>query len=195
MTTNDWLTIAAIVIGPIAAVGITLWIENRRKIHEAKLVTLRILMSTRDLPSDPSYQIAVKLIPIEFNDCPSVLSAHREFLEATNVESDGKTRDQQKIIGDHISVKLTRLLFEMSKAAGLQIRETDIQTGSFGTRGFFYRDELLQDSQRAMRDVANILWMQTRLLGGEPWDEVTARVPEATESDPAAKIDLKKKKN
>jgi hypothetical protein len=173
MTTTDWITIAAIIIGPLAAVGITLWIEGRRKRQDAKLITLRLLLSSRDFPSDPTYQVAVKLIPVEFNDCSSVLTAHREFLEAANVDTDKMSEEQVRKVGENTSVKLTRLLFEMSKAAGLNLRETDIQTGGFGTRGFYYRDNLLQDSQKAMRDVANILWMQTRLLAGETWQQIT----------------------
>ncbi|WP_061923721.1 DUF6680 family protein [Altererythrobacter epoxidivorans] len=179
MTSSDWITIAAIVIGPIVAVGITLWIEGRRKRQDAKLITLRLLLSSRDFPSDPSYQVAIKLVPVEFNDCPSVLSAHREFLEAANVDTENMSDEQVRKVGENTSVKLTRLLFEMSKAAGLSLRETDIQTGGFGSRGFYYRDNLLQDSQKAMRDVANILWMQTRLLGGETWEQITQQ--ESTE--------------
>ena len=175
MTTTDWLTIVAIIIGPIVAVGMTLWIEERRKRREAKLMTLRLLLTTRDLTSDPSYQAAVKLVPIEYNDCPAVLNAHGEYLEAANADIDGKSDKQVEAIANNTSVKQTRLLFEMSKAAGLKLRETDIQTGAFGTRGFFYRDALLQDSQKAMRDVANILWMQTRLLSGESWEQITAQ--------------------
>ena len=176
MTPSDWITVAGIVIGPIAAVGITLWIEGRRKKHDAKLTTLRLLLASRDFPSDPSYQVAIKLIPIEFNDCSSVLAAHREFLEAANIDTDGFSDEKLKAASDNISIKVTRLLFEMAKASGLRIRETDIQTGAFGSRGFFYRDALLQDSQKAMRDVANILWMQTRMLGGETFERVTGHL-------------------
>lgn len=177
MNTSDWITIAAIIIGPIVAVGITLWIEGRRKKQDAKLITLRLLLSSRDFPSDPSYQVAIKLVPVEFNDCPTVLSAHREFLEAANVDTETMSDEQVRRTSENTSVKLTRLLFEMSKASGLSLRETDIQTGGFGSRGFYYRDNLLQDSQKAMRDVANILWMQTRLLGGESWEQITQPVP------------------
>ena len=195
MTTTDWITIAAIIIGPIVAVGITLWIEGRRKVQDAKLMTLRLLLSSRDFPSDPSYQVAIKLVPVEFNKCPDVLSAHREFLECANVDTEEMTDEQLRKVSEKTSVKLTRLLFEMSQAAGLSLRETDIQTGGFGSRGFYYRDSLLQDSQKAMRDVANILWMQTRLLGGEPWEQVTRR-DSSEPLDDAAKAPppVKKKK-
>lgn len=179
MKPSELINLAAIVIGPIVAVCISLWMEGRRKSHDAKLTTLRLLLASRDFPSDPAYQVAIKLVPVEFNGCPTVLSAHREFLEAANVETKGFGDDRLKTISDKTGIKLTRLLFEMSKASGLNIRETDIQTGGFGSRGFFYRDALVQDSQKAMRDVANILWMQTRMLGGETFDQVTASLSQA----------------
>jgi hypothetical protein len=186
VTTADWINVAAIILSPIIAVGITLWIGDRGKRQDSKLAVLRILLTTRDLPSDPSYQFAVKLIPVEFNDCVAVLSAHREFLEAANVNPDKKSDEEARKIAEHTYLKLVRLLFEMSKASGLKIRETDIQTGNFGTRGFFNRDALLQDSQRAMRDVANILWTQTRLLGGESWDHIQGHATASTENSKVA---------
>jgi len=176
VTTTDLITVAAIIIGPIIAVGITLWIEGRRKAHDAKLTTLRALLASRDFPSDPSYQVAIKLVPVEFNDCPAVQTAHREFLEAANVNTEGLSDERMKTVSDNTNIRLTRLLFEMAKATGLNIRETDIQTGGFGSRGFYYRDALLQDSQRAMREVADILWMQTRMLGGATFDQVTSQL-------------------
>jgi len=194
VTTTDWITIAAIIVGPIVAVGITLWIEERRKRRDAKLLTLRLLLSTRDLTSDPNYQVAIKLVPIEFNDSPKVLQAHKEYLEAANVRLDGKSENEAQEITSATSVKQTRLLYEMSSVVGLKLRETDIQTGAFGTVGFFYRDALLQDSQQAMRDMANILWMQTRLLGGETWEQVTAQPSTDNSTLEALKPSEKKKK-
>ena len=194
MSATDWINIAAIVIGPIVAVAITLWIEGRRKSHDAKLTTLRLLLASRDFPSDPSYQVAIKLVPVEFNDCPAVLSAHREFLEAANVDTEGFSEDRVKAASERTAIKVTRLLFEMSKAAGLNIRETDIQTGGFGSRGFFYRDNLVQDSQRAMRDIANILWMQTRMLGGESFQQVAGQSDQsstAPSENPQGEIEKK----
>jgi hypothetical protein len=168
VTAAEWITIAAIIIGPMVAVAITLWIERRRKQRETKLITLRMLLTTRDFPSDPSFQVAIKLVPVEFDDCSAVLSAHRAFLEAANVNADGKSQDEQKAIAERTTEALVRLLFEMSRAVGLKIKEDDIQKGSFGTRGFLYRDALLQDSQRAMRDIATILAIQTKLLAQQP---------------------------
>lgn len=164
MTTNEIITLMAIVVGPILAVAITLWIEERRKRREAKTTVLRMLLATRHLPSDPGYQVAIQLVPVEYNSCPGVIKAHEEFLAAANLPTDGKNDEQ---IARTTRTKLIRMIFEMSRAVGLNIRETDIDTGSFGSRGFFERDAILQDSQRAMREIAEVLKVQTRIMMGE----------------------------
>jgi hypothetical protein len=82
VTVDEWLTLAAIVFGPIAAVGITLWIEGRRRRRETRLTVLRQLMATRHLPADPMYSTAVNLIPVEFNDERDVMAAYKAYQEA-----------------------------------------------------------------------------------------------------------------
>ena len=161
MTPSEIINLIAIVVGPIVAVAITLWIEDRRKGRDSKIIVLRMLLSTRHLPSDPGYSVAIQLVPVEFNGCPRVLQAHREFLDAANVQLDGKNDEQ---IGRNTRTKLVRMIYEMAGAVGLKLRETDIDTGSFGTKGFYERDGLLLDSQKAMRDVATILHLQSRLM-------------------------------
>jgi hypothetical protein len=74
MHLNDWLTLAAILLGPIVAVAITLWIEGRRRQRDTRMIVLRQLMATRHLPGDPMYSAAVNLIPVEFNDEAEVMT-------------------------------------------------------------------------------------------------------------------------
>ena len=164
MTTLEVLNITALVAGPVVAVAITLWIEERRKARESKTTVLRMLLATRHLPSDPGYQVAIQLVPMEFNRSADVLKAHQEFLAAANVPLDGRNDEQ---IGRNTRTKLVRMIFEITKAVGLKIRETDIDAGSFGSKGFYDRDAILLDSQRAMRDVAEVLKLQTRIMMGE----------------------------
>lgn len=82
MTLNDWLTLAAIIVGPLVAVGITLWIEARRRERDSRVIVLRQLMVSRHLPGDPLYSAAVNLVPVEFNYDPGVMAAYKEYQEA-----------------------------------------------------------------------------------------------------------------
>ena len=171
MSTNEILTLIAVIVGPITAVAITLWVDGRRRDREQKVIVLRLLLATRHLPADPSFLAAINLIPVEFSEHRDVIKAYNEFIEATKPRLDGIN---DEAILRNSSTKLTRLVYEVSRSLGFKLRETDIQTSAYASDGWIRRDNLAQDSQQAMRDIANILWLQTRLLSGETWDQIQA---------------------
>ncbi|MDE0406147.1 MAG: hypothetical protein OXI53_12650 [Nitrospira sp.] len=47
MSTNEWLTIIAIITGPIVAVSITLWRDRRNEVRRRRTEILASLMRTR----------------------------------------------------------------------------------------------------------------------------------------------------
>lgn len=47
MTLNEMLTMVGVVLSPIVAVCITLWIEGRRRDREGKMVVVRALVVKR----------------------------------------------------------------------------------------------------------------------------------------------------
>lgn len=165
----ELLTLIGIVAGPIVAVLVTLWVDGRRRDREQKIVVFRHLLATRHLPADPGFLAAINLIPVEFNSHESVLTAYNEFIDASRARLDGVN---DAAIQQNMNTKLTRLIFQVSQSLGFKIRETDIQTTAYASEGWIKRDALLQDSQQAMREVANALWLQTRMMSGETWDQI-----------------------
>ncbi len=159
----EWLTLVGIFAGPIVAVVITLWVDGRRKDRDQKLTVFRMLMSTRHLPADPAFFTAVNLVVIEFSKNTKVMHAHKEFIQATAARLDG-VNDQA--ILDNSRLKTIRLVYEVARALGFPIRETDLQSEAYTSGGWITRDNLLLDSQKAMRDVATQMMLQTRILAG-----------------------------
>ena len=157
------LTLLGIIIGPITAVLISLWIDGRRKARDQKLTILRMLIASRHLPADPAFFTAVNLVPIEFSESRKVLEAYKEFIVATNARVDGENNNE---VNQNTNIKTVRLIYEVARDLGFPLRETDLQTEGYVSQGFGTRDGLLLDSQRAMRDVAIQLSIQTRLLAG-----------------------------
>ncbi|OWQ95334.1 DUF6680 family protein [Sphingopyxis witflariensis] len=180
MSTNEILTLIAVIVGPVTAVAITLWVDGRRRDREQKIIVLRLLLATRHLPADPSFLAAINLIPVEFSERRDVIKAYNEFIEATKPRLDGI--NDETIIRNS-STKLTRLVYEISLSLGFKLRETDIQTSAYASDGWIRRDNLAQDSQQAMRDIANILWLQTRLLSGETWEQIQASKNDAPSAE------------
>jgi hypothetical protein len=65
---SDSLTVLAIVIGPIAAVAITRWLNDRRDQRNRRMDIFRTLMRTRRSPMSPDHVGALNLIEIEFSN-------------------------------------------------------------------------------------------------------------------------------
>jgi hypothetical protein len=159
----EWITLAAILIGPLLAVVVTIWSSNRDKVKDQRLQVLRMLIATHHLPSDPAYQVAINLIPIEFRGCGGVLKAHSEFIASVTRKLDGVNDD---VIRSDWGIKSVRLVHEVAKALKYDLRETDLQTSPYSSTGWGERERVLMDSQKAMRDIADILALQSRQLAG-----------------------------
>ncbi|MGJ3648785.1 DUF6680 family protein [Sphingomonas sp. GlSt437] len=162
---GEWFNFLGLLLGPVVAVLVTLWIDSRRRRYERKITILRTFLATRHLPADPNFSTAINLVPIEFAKSVAVQQAYREFVDAANAIP---TPENQQAIGNNVATKITRLVYEIARDVGLQIRETDLQTQAYSSSGSSYRDALLQDSQRAMRDIATTLHLQARLMTGAP---------------------------
>jgi hypothetical protein len=99
------------------------------------------------------------------------MAAYKEFIEASSARP---AAGQEQVAARITNTKSVRLIYEVSRCIGFDIRETDIEYSGYTSTGWVNRDELALDSQKAMRDIANILWIQTRLLAGETWDHIKA---------------------
>lgn len=157
----DWITVAAIVIAPIPAIVISIAFDVLRKRREQKLFVLRILMSARLTPSDPSYSAAMNLVPVEFSGHRPVLVAFREFLVEANKSGLPNAPENP-----HLPVKLAALIHAMMQASGIKgIRESDVLTQGYQSLGAARRDELYIDSLKALREIADNAKLQSSLFG------------------------------
>lgn len=161
MTTNEWLTLAAIFTGPIAAVGITLWIESRRQVRDRRLYVSRMLLMTRHLPADPQYNAAINLIPVEFNDQPKVMEAWRAYHARANESVDDAHRAAHQ---QRLNAAQSGMIFAIMKCAGLSnLSEGDIQTQAYISQGFIDRDNTYIESLRALPAMAATMARQVEL--------------------------------
>ena len=162
MSNSEWIMVLAVLVGPIAAVIITLWHQGRKQKREQKITLLRHLLAFRQLPADANFSHAINMIPIEFADNIGVLKAHREFIQSAYA-----TGDDDEALSQTRGIKQTRLIYEMARSLGFDIRETDLQTEAYTATGFVERDLLMLDGHRAWRDIANLLFVQARQAEGQ----------------------------
>ena len=77
-----WITVFALIVGPLLAVALTLWREERRELRERKMSVMRQLLVVKEHPRDPAFSSAINLIPIEFAKCDDVMTALEAFTHA-----------------------------------------------------------------------------------------------------------------
>jgi hypothetical protein len=160
---NDWLTLAAIVLGPISAVLITLVYESWRRQRERRLVIVRMLLTTRHMPADAQYVAAINLIPAEFNKHPRVMQAWRKYQERVNTPAP-ETEPARAAHIKLIDVSQGALIFQIMQSAGLKaLSEGDIQTSAYVSKGFVDRDNLYLDMLAALPEMAATMKTQAAL--------------------------------
>jgi hypothetical protein len=81
LTVAEWLTLAAIIFGPILAVATQLWIQERKAKRDTKLWVFSTLMSYRAMILNPSFVQAFNLIDVVFHKNAEVRKKRKEFLD------------------------------------------------------------------------------------------------------------------
>jgi hypothetical protein len=154
----EWLTLLGVIAGPIAAVVISLWVERRRRTREQRLQVLRTLLNTRHLPADPGWSGAINLVPVEFNDCSSVMEAWKAYIDCVRYEASPENVHTHY---EEMIAKQTTLIFRITRELGFSLPESDIRSSAYASRGFIERDDLYLNALRAWPRIAAALESQT----------------------------------
>lgn len=67
MTISDWIMIAAVFSGPLVAVQLTRYLDNKKEVRNRKLEIFKILMTTRSYPLSYDHVYALNRIDLEFD--------------------------------------------------------------------------------------------------------------------------------
>ena len=135
----DWLAainLLAIVVGPIAAVVVTRFMDDRSSEKTRHYQIFRDLMRTRAAKISPPHVDALNLVEIEFHNVPQVKEAWQKYMEnlfaATPAESAAQSnfylRREQLFI---------KLIQEVAKKIGLKsVDITDVMTNNYYPMGW-----------------------------------------------------------
>lgn len=163
LTVTNWILVAATLIGPIAAVVLTIWAERRRARHQHRSNIVQTLLNTRMRVNDIQYQMAIMAVAVEYRDDPPIMAAHKAYMNHVEIEpAPGAEEAHDKITGQKL-VALLKLLFNR---IGTDFSEADIDKMSYHTKGVGMQDRLLHEALFGMVRVANALERQEQVLAG-----------------------------
>lgn len=146
MTIADWLMITAVLLGPIIAVRLTRYLDNKKEIRERKLNIFKILMATRAYAVSWDHVMTLNKIDLEFDKNnkkeKAVIEAWKEYLDLLG---------NKDITGEAWNIKrvdlLVELLHKMAQVLDYDFDKTHIKNSSYSP----VAHGKLEDEQSAMR--------------------------------------------
>lgn len=161
MTTNEILTLIALVAGPVCAVFITRHLDDQRAFKARRMDVFRTLMRTRRAVLSQDHIGALNLVEIEFAEDQKVLTAWKALF--THFGTTQPRRDEEKIEGvtekaeidkrneafgtrlvEERQRLLAKLLHAMAQVLGFKIEQLEIFEGGY-TPQFWANIETEQD--------------------------------------------------
>jgi len=153
MTISDGLMIIAVLLGPIIAVQLTRYLDNKKEIRERKLWIFKTLMATRASTLSPHHVEALNRIDLEFD---SKDKSERDVIEAWKAYLDllGDTKIPQEQWGVRRVDLLVELLHKMAQVLDYEFDKTTIKNSSYYPRGY---GELEEDQAAIRRGVKELI--------------------------------------
>lgn len=153
MTIEAYLTIFAILSGPVIAVFITRLLDDLREKKARRLEVFKTLMRTRRTPIFPEHVGALNLIELEFSENKDVIARWKDLLKHF---ADQHVRREEELVNDTLSMQeqnnrnekfyerlakerqalLAKLLHSMAKALKFKIEQLEIFEGGYTPQGW-----------------------------------------------------------
>jgi hypothetical protein len=146
MTIADWLMISAVLLGPIIAVQLTRYLDNKKEERERKLQVFKTLMATRAYTISWDHVVALNRIDLEFDKDnkkeKAVIEAWKAYLDLLGDKS--MTPEQWGIKRVDL---LVELLHKMAQVLDYDFDKTHIKNSSYSP----VAHGNIEDEQKALR--------------------------------------------
>src|SRR6185437_7552202 len=134
ITVADWLTVAAIILGPILAVATQLWFQTRKQKRDLKLWVFNTLMSRRASWITQEFVQAFNVVDSVFYHYPEIRAKRRGFLDIVNVAGKAN-RDLTTDEHERCKDLLSEMLAKMGKELRLAFDHTQIKDTGYYPAG------------------------------------------------------------
>lgn len=158
-STIDWAVVAATLIGPIVAVLITLWHQERSMKRRSRQELFVAMMKTRRHPTNAEFVGALNLLPVHFFADKAVMERYVQLIAVFD-DPAWFMPDAAQRLNEQASLKVAYLLSEMSRAVGRPVEQLQILRGAYAPQG--WQDE--EQAQKAVRTALTQILMGHRSL-------------------------------
>lgn len=152
----DWAVVLATVVGPIAAVIITLLYQKRLAEQDQRMRVFATMMRHRRDILNAEFVGALNLVLVYFPKHEGVKRRHRDLM-TTFEDGAWKSSDQtvRRAIGDRTMINLSWLLSEISKVVGAPVEQLDIARGGYAPEGWANTADAQAKLQESVRKIVD----------------------------------------
>lgn len=138
MTAEFWITTAAILIGPVVAVVISQYLQQRSEKTQRRLFVFRALMTTRRNPLSPERVQALNLVEVEFHGKRKIIEKFQELLKVYGDHVRWKSDDEvvRKEVIQEVDDLTAKLLREIGLFLGYKLENLDLLRGGYYPEAF-----------------------------------------------------------
>jgi hypothetical protein len=133
LTVGEWITVAAIILGPFLAVAAQLWIQARKAKRDTKLWVFNSLMGYRAMILNPNFVQAFNLVDVVFYKNTDVRKKRKEFLEIVTAAA-GANLTPQAI--EKCKDLVAEMLSKMGSELGFEFDHTQIKDTGYYPMAF-----------------------------------------------------------
>lgn len=130
-----WLTILAIITGPLAALLIQKYLEGRRARIDRKAKVFRDLMTYRASRLSAPYVQSLNAIETEFYGDTEVIESWRIFVNFLNTPHAADDANAQRWL-DRVTELLNDMLYEMAESLGYHFDRVTLQRNAYYPTGW-----------------------------------------------------------
>jgi hypothetical protein len=156
---EGWLTIGAIVVGPLFAFAVQNWRDKRREHRNRKLDIYRRLLLTLKVPMAPSHVDAINSIPLEFSSDGKVMSTWRLYTSHLNSPQHARQPQQESEVNRWLEKKfdlLIDLTYEIGQNLGYKhIDKAHLRDNTYTPKGYADVEEQMRQIRESWLQVLN----------------------------------------
>lgn len=170
ITIADWLMILAVLLGPLIAVQLTRYLDNKKEIRERKLAVFKKLMATHAYTISWDHVEALNRIDLEFDKSETkekaVIEAWKEYLDLLG---------NKQLTPEQWAVKrldlLVELLHKMAIVLDYDFDKTHIKNSSYSPMAHGELEEQLASIRKGLIEI---------LEGKQPLPMFVTNLPRGT---------------
>jgi hypothetical protein len=133
LTIAEWLTLAAIILGPILAVATQMWMQVIKAKRDTKLWVFSTLMSYRAMVVSPNFVQAFNLVDVVFYKDAEVRKKRKEFMDVVT-RAQGRNLTQPEV--DKLKDLVSEMLAKMGSELRYEFDHTEIKDTGYYPMGF-----------------------------------------------------------